>query len=62
MATEMKPFFIAHGPMFKQGLEHPPIRNVDLVPLMSKILGIPEAPTNGTLTNVEEMIEPSSLL
>jgi len=34
----MRGFFIANGPVFKKGLEFPPIRNIDIVPLISLVL------------------------
>lgn len=57
----MRPFFLGHGPVFRKGYEHTSIKNVDIVPLICEILGIPEPPTNGSLSRVEEMIDPNVL-
>ncbi len=57
----MRPIFLAHGPAFRRGFEYPPIKNVDIVPLISKILGIPDVLTNGSLDRVFDMIDPSIL-
>ncbi|ODM96495.1 Ectonucleotide pyrophosphatase/phosphodiesterase family member 5 [Orchesella cincta] len=55
----MKPFFIAHGPAFLKGMEFQPIRNIDVVPMISTILQIPAVPSNGSLLRVAEMINPT---
>ncbi|CAL8112709.1 unnamed protein product [Orchesella dallaii] len=55
----MKPLFIAHGPAFRNGLEFQPIRNVDIVPMISAILNLPTVPHNGSLDRVVEMINPA---
>lgn len=52
----MRAFFVANGPAFKKGYKFDMIRSVDLYALMCKILGIPEAPNNGTLDNVSHML------
>lgn len=57
----MRAIFMAHGPAFRRGFEYPPIKNVDIVPLISKILGLPDIPTNGSLDRVFDMIDPSIL-
>lgn len=59
MAPSMRAYFTAHGPAFKKNFEHGPIRNIDIVPLISTILGIPEGPNNGSLARVINMIDPS---
>lgn len=56
--ASMRPFFIAHGPAFLKGYELAPIKNVDIVPLLCTILGLPEPPTNGSLERVKGMINP----
>ncbi|ODN01586.1 Ectonucleotide pyrophosphatase/phosphodiesterase family member 5 [Orchesella cincta] len=56
-APSMRPFFIAHGPAFRKGLEHQPIRNIDIVPLIGQLLKLPSVPSNGSLERVAEMIE-----
>ncbi|CAL8123973.1 unnamed protein product [Orchesella dallaii] len=56
-ASSMKAFFIAHGPAFRKGFESPPIRTIDVVPLISEILYISGVPSNGSLERVVGMIE-----
>lgn len=53
--------FIGHGPAFRKGVELEPIKSVDIVPLISAILNIPDVPSNGSLTRVIDMIKPSFL-
>ena len=45
----MRALFIAHGPSFKPGTTIPAFPNVDLYPLMAKLLGIAPAPNDGTM-------------
>lgn len=53
----MYAFFTARGPSFKQGYTSPtPINNIDLVPLICKIIGIPEPPNNGTLSHTLHLL------
>jgi len=49
----MRPYFIAHGPDFKHGVKIPPFHNVDLFPLICKLMGFGAPPNNGTLRHVE---------
>ncbi|WP_313348706.1 ectonucleotide pyrophosphatase/phosphodiesterase [Stenotrophomonas sp.] len=43
----MRAVFIARGPSFKQGATLPGFDNVDVYPLMTRLLGIPAAPNDG---------------
>ncbi|MBT2766403.1 alkaline phosphatase family protein [Stenotrophomonas sp. ISL-67] len=43
----MRAIFIARGPAFKQGATLPGFDNVDVYPLMTRLLGIPMAPNDG---------------
>lgn len=43
----MRAIFIARGPSFKQGATLPGFDNVDVYPLMTRLLGIPAAPNDG---------------
>jgi predicted AlkP superfamily pyrophosphatase or phosphodiesterase len=55
--SSMYAFFVARGPQFKTGYLSPsPIDNVDLVPLISEILGIPPPPNNGSLRHTEHFL------
>lgn len=49
---------VANGPAFKTGyVTETPARNVDVVPLLSKLLGIPNVPSNGSLLRLEGMLK-----
>jgi predicted AlkP superfamily pyrophosphatase or phosphodiesterase len=48
----MAALFIANGPAFRHGLTIPPFPNVDVYPLMAKVLGITPLPNDGTVTDV----------
>ena len=52
----MHPLFIAHGPAFRSGFKVEPFRNVDIYPLMCRILGVEPAAHNGTIANVIDML------
>lgn len=47
MAPEMQALFIASGPSFKPGTVVAPFDNVDVYPLMMKLLGLTPLPTDG---------------
>ncbi|XP_050405716.2 ectonucleotide pyrophosphatase/phosphodiesterase family member 5 [Patella vulgata] len=53
----MKPLFLAHGPNFKANYNQESIENVDIYPLICKLLGVNAAPNNGSLSNTEDMLE-----
>jgi predicted AlkP superfamily pyrophosphatase or phosphodiesterase len=55
-APEMAALFIAAGPAFKQGLVHPAFDNVDVYPLMAKVLGLAPEPNDGRLDDVKDML------
>lgn len=56
--TDMHHIFFAAGPAFKSGYVHPPFENVDIYPLITKILGLDPAPVDGRLEDVEGMLCP----
>ena len=39
--------FIAHGPSFREGVVLPPIDNVDVYPLLMRLLGLAPEPNDG---------------
>lgn len=43
----MRALFIAYGPSFRSGATLPPFDNVDVYPLLTRLLGIPAAPNDG---------------
>lgn len=53
---KMGALFVAHGPAFKRGLVVPEFDNVDVYPLLIKILGIKPAPNDGDLNAVAPML------
>ncbi|XP_002731633.1 ectonucleotide pyrophosphatase/phosphodiesterase family member 7-like [Saccoglossus kowalevskii] len=53
---EMHSVFYAQGPAFKEGFMSKSFTNVDVYPLMCKILGVTPRPNNGTLDIVQNML------
>ncbi|XP_046545241.1 glycerophosphocholine choline phosphodiesterase ENPP6-like [Haliotis rubra] len=53
----MKPIFLARGPNFKTNFRSDPIKNVDIYPLVCKLLKIEPAPNNGSLARVNAFIQ-----
>ncbi|XP_046360522.2 ectonucleotide pyrophosphatase/phosphodiesterase family member 5-like [Haliotis rufescens] len=53
----MKPIFLARGPNFKTNFKSDPIQNVDIYPLVCKLLNIEPAPNNGSLDRVSVFIQ-----
>jgi predicted AlkP superfamily pyrophosphatase or phosphodiesterase len=53
---KMRALFVAHGPAFKHGLTVPEFDNVDIYPLLAKILGIKPAPNDGDFNAVKPML------
>lgn len=43
----MRALFVAHGPAFRHGLTIPQFDNVDLYPILARLLGIQPAPNDG---------------
>jgi predicted AlkP superfamily pyrophosphatase or phosphodiesterase len=46
-APEMRAVFVADGPRIADGKRLPPFDNVDLYPLLMRLLGVPAAPNDG---------------
>lgn len=59
---DMHAIFYAMGPAFKNGYVHPTVENVNIYPLLAKILNIKPAETDGKLENVSRMLKPKILL
>ncbi|XP_076802715.1 ectonucleotide pyrophosphatase/phosphodiesterase family member 5-like [Clavelina lepadiformis] len=59
---DMHPFFIAHGPAFKEGLVSEPFSSVNVYELICHILGLKPAPNNGSIERVKHLLrhQPSS--
>ncbi len=58
---EMHAIFYAAGPAFKIGYVHPTVENVNLYPLIAKILNLKPAETDGKLENVSRMLKPKMM-
>lgn len=54
---DMKPFFRAVGPDFKQNLVVGPFETVNVYPLMCHLLGIDPEVNDGHLTNTKHMLK-----
>ena len=55
-APEMAALFIAEGPDFRRGVTHVPFDNVDVYPLMAKLLGVMPEKNDGKLSDVADML------
>lgn len=55
---DMHPFFMAMGPAFKVNHTVETFKNVDVYPLICKILGIEPAPNNGSMDIVQSLLKP----
>lgn len=55
-AENMRPFFIAHGPAFKQGIEIEPFNNIDLFPLICQMMNISTPANNGSLDIIQGIL------
>ena len=52
----MRALFVAEGPAFKRGFVQPEFDNVDVYPLLMKVLGLRPAPNDGDLGAVRDML------
>jgi alkaline phosphatase D len=55
---DMHAIFYAAGPAFKEGYVQPPFENVDIYPLIGKILKLETPATDGHIGHVEGMLKP----
>jgi len=53
---DMHAIFYAAGPAFKEGYAQPTFENVDIYPLIGKILKLKTPPTDGSINHVEGML------
>jgi len=58
---QMGALFVAHGPAFRHGVVYPEFDNVDVYPLLTRILGIKPAPNDGHFAEVRGMLSASEL-
>ncbi|XP_033745896.1 ectonucleotide pyrophosphatase/phosphodiesterase family member 5-like [Pecten maximus] len=52
----MKPIFYAIGPNIRSGMSAPPLKSIDIYPMICELLGIPPSPNNGSLDNTASFI------
>ena len=60
-APSMQALFVAHGPDFRAGTTLAPFPNVDVYPLMTRLLGLPAEPNDGDAATVDAMLAPAPL-
>ena len=53
----MQGIFIAYGPELKRGLVVEPVSNLDIYPLMCRILGLDPAPNDGSLDAIKHFLQ-----
>jgi len=51
-SPQMRAIFIANGPAFRRGATLPTFDNVDVYPLLAKLLGVAPQPNDGKLADV----------
>lgn len=55
----MRAIFIARGPSFRTGVTLPAFDNVDVYPLLARLLGIPAAPNDGNPQTLLPLLRPA---
>ena len=58
----MRAAFIAHGPAFRKGVVIPAFDNVDVYPLMARLLGIPPRANDGDIAPLLPALQPTSAM
>jgi len=56
--TEMRSFFLAAGPDFKEDYQSAPFENIHLYELMANLLQIEPSPNNGTIDSLKTILKP----
>lgn len=56
----MQALFIAHGPAFREGIRYHSFPNVDVYPLMMRLLNIPAPFSDGKFEDVQDMLKPAT--
>jgi predicted AlkP superfamily pyrophosphatase or phosphodiesterase len=59
-SPEMRAVFVADGPRFVDGKRLPAFDNVDVYPLLARLLGVPAAPNDGDPATLLPALEPGS--
>ena len=57
-AAEMAALFIANGPAFRRGVRLPTFDNVDVYPLLARLLSVRPEPGDGDLSSVQAALRP----
>lgn len=57
----MKGVFVADGPSFQDGVVVPSFQSIHLYALMSHILGLAPAPTDGTIDSLRALLRPTAI-
>ncbi|MBI1200835.1 MAG: alkaline phosphatase family protein [Phenylobacterium sp.] len=57
-AAEMAAVFIGSGPAFRHGVRLPPFDNVDVYPLLARLIGVTPQPGDGSLQDVAPALAP----
>ena len=53
LSSEMQALFIANGPAFKKAIVLPAFDNVDVYPLLMKLINVPALPSDGTILPIQ---------
>jgi predicted AlkP superfamily pyrophosphatase or phosphodiesterase len=59
-APSMRALFLAHGPGFRRHAVVPEFPNVDVYPLMTRLLGLKPQPNDGDFDRVKDMLRPTA--
>ena len=54
----MAALFIANGPAFRRGVDAGTFDNVDIQPLLARLIGISTSQRDGSLERLEKILEP----
>ena len=54
----MRATFVAEGPDFRRGVQLPPFDNVDVYPLLARLLGVPALPNDGDIAPLLPALQP----
>jgi len=56
----MRALFIAHGSAFKHGVVVPEFDNVDVYPMLMRVIGIKAQPNDGNASTTTSMLRPTN--
>ena len=57
-SPEMAAVFIANGPAIRRGVRLPPFDNVDVYPLLARLVGVAPRPNDGNLADLVPALQP----